>query len=140
MGNEPGKAIIHVDPQTFGSSIVHPIGESTESVSMTTASGFAREHGIDTVDFMKIDTEGFDLDVLAGATDLLREQRIRFVMAECEPLPVTKYFVSFGDLANFFAEYPYKLFGIYRQQPHWDGKKSVLYFNALFICDQLVGS
>jgi FkbM family methyltransferase len=139
MGSRPGESIINVHPDTLGSSMAHETGGAAEKIVVTTPSEFAREHKIETIDFMKVDTEGFDLEVLAGAAPLLREQRIRFVMAECEPLPVTGYFVSFCALADFFKSYPYKLFGIYRQQPDWDGRRSLLYFNVLFICDELGG-
>jgi FkbM family methyltransferase len=139
MGSEAGTAVINVDPDSQRSSIVHETGGSAEKVVMTTVSEFAREHNIEMIDFLKVDTEGLDLQVLLGATPLLRDQRIRFVMAECEPLTVTGYFVSFSALAKFFQDYPYKLFGVYRQQPDWDGRKSLLFFNVLFICDELGG-
>lgn len=139
MGSEAGEAVINVHPDSLGSSMVHETGGVAEKIVVTTPSEFAREHGIEMIDFMKVDTEGFDLQVLAGAAPLLRDQKIRFVMAECEPLAVTGYFVSFTALARFFEDYPYKLFGVYRQQPDWDGRKSLLYFNVLFICDELGG-
>ena len=119
MGGEAGESSINVHPDSLGSSMAHETGGAVEKISVTTPSDFAREHGLGKIDFMKVDTEGFDLQVLAGAAPLLREQRIRFVMAECEPLPVTGYFVSFCALAEFFKNLPYKLFGIYRQQPEW---------------------
>lgn len=139
MGSEAGEAAINVHPDSLGSSMVHETGGAAEKISVTTPSGFARENGIEKIDFMKVDTEGFDLQVLAGAVPLMRDQRIRFLMVECEPLAVTGYFVSFNAMAKFVEDYPYKLFGIYRQQPDWDGRKSLLYFNALFICDELGG-
>ena len=119
--------------------MVHETSGAAEKIVVTTPSEFARENNIEMIDFMKVDTEGFDLQVLAGAAPLLREQRIRFVMAECEPLAITGYFAPFTALAKFIEDYPYKLFGVYRQQPDWNGRKSLLYFNVLFICDELGG-
>lgn len=137
MGREAGELVINVDPETVGSSIVNKTSGGAEKVSVTTAALFSSRNQIGKIDFMKIDTEGYDLEVLAGAAPLLREQRIRFVMVECEPLPITRYFVSFCAIAEFMQSYPYKMFAIYRQQAQWDGRKSLQFFNAVFICNEL---
>lgn len=51
-------------------------------VSVTTLDGEMRARGIDFVDFIKIDAEGYDLKVLEGATDLLARQALGVVQFE----------------------------------------------------------
>jgi hypothetical protein len=75
---------------------------------------------------------------LAGAAPLLQRQNIRFVLSECEPVARTRNFASFPDLAGFMGGFGYQLFGVYEQQPEWDGRNALLYWNALFICEKLV--
>jgi FkbM family methyltransferase len=50
---------------------------------------FAAEHGIDRVDFIKIDVEGFEAEVLQGGRDLIRRLRPRAIVLE-EQRPVTE--------------------------------------------------
>jgi FkbM family methyltransferase len=54
----------------------------TEAVRIETLDGFCREHGIDRIDFLKMDVEGHELDVLAGATDLLARGAIGVIQFE----------------------------------------------------------
>jgi hypothetical protein len=53
-------------------------GPDTRRVEIRTmtADGYCRARGIETVHFMKCDTEGHDLFVLLGATELFRQERI----------------------------------------------------------------
>jgi hypothetical protein len=48
---------------------------------------FCSDEGIDRIDFLKIDMEGLELEVLRGATRMLKEQRfgiIQFEFGECD--------------------------------------------------------
>lgn len=139
MGREAGDAQINVNPISRISSIVQNRPEDhPETIKLETIADFAESHRLEAIDFLKIDTEGFDLEVLAGAAPLLRQQRIHFVLSECEPVVRTKKFVAFPALADSLAEFDYSLFGVYEQQPEWDGRNMILYWNALFIGSKLI--
>ncbi|MEP7055731.1 MAG: FkbM family methyltransferase [Actinomycetota bacterium] len=56
----------------------------TITVPLTTVDAFATERGVDIVDLLKIDTEGYETAVLQGAKGLLETGRVRFVLAECD--------------------------------------------------------
>jgi FkbM family methyltransferase len=139
MGSESGDMIINVSPYSEASSIgLKRPEDHAEPIRIETIAGFAKKHKIDRIDFLKVDTEGYDLDVLSGAAPLLREQRIHFVQSECEPTGRTQNFVDFASLAQFMAGHGYQVFAVYEQQPEWDGRNELLYWNALFICESLV--
>jgi len=53
-----------------------------ETVPVGTVDAFTQEHGITDIDLLKIDTQGFDLEVIKGAQQLLAAGRIRTVMVE----------------------------------------------------------
>lgn len=56
----------------------------TSSVSLTTLGGFCRRLGIDQIDFMKIDVEGHELNVLRGASDMSKPiSFIQFEFGDC---------------------------------------------------------
>jgi FkbM family methyltransferase len=105
MGREPGQTTIHVNPLNTISSIKLSRPEDhPETIELETIARVAERHGLDTIDFLKVDTEGYDLEVLAGAAPLLQQQKIH----------------------------------VYEQQPEWDGRHSLLYWNALFISEKLI--
>ena len=54
-------------------------------VEVTTLDEFAVRHGIERIAFLKIDTEGFDVNVLRGARQLLAEGRIGPIQFEFIP-------------------------------------------------------
>jgi FkbM family methyltransferase len=55
------------------------------AVHCTTLDAFIREHDIARIDLLKVDTEGFDLDVLKGARTALAEGRIGVIQFEFIP-------------------------------------------------------
>ncbi|AGA31107.1 FkbM family methyltransferase [Singulisphaera acidiphila] len=51
-------------------------------VAITTLDAHAEAEGLDQIDFLKIDVEGFELGVIRGARGLLREKRVARIMLE----------------------------------------------------------
>jgi FkbM family methyltransferase len=139
MGSRPRQAVIHVNPESTLSSIKDTRqGDRVEVIRIETLVGFAKKNGLETIDFLKIDREGYDLEVLAGAVPLLEEQRIHFILAECEPVSTCKRFVSFSALADFLTPFGYRVFGIYDQRIEPATGNAVCFWNVLFICLALV--
>jgi FkbM family methyltransferase len=140
MGRAAGQMLINVNPISRMSSIKLSRPEDhSETIELETIAGFCKKHHVENIDFLKIDTEGFDLEVLTGAIPLLEQQRVHLIQCECEPVLRTKQFASFSDLAEFLAGFGYRVFGVYEQQPEWDGRNMLLYWNAIFICEKLIG-
>lgn len=59
-----------------------PQTSTSIEVPMNTIDAFCTEHGISRISLLKIDAEGFDLEVLKGARRMLGEGRIDFVVTE----------------------------------------------------------
>ncbi len=55
---------------------------STESVQVDTLDNFCRTKGIEKIDLLKIDTQGFELPILRGAAGLFDAQKIGAVLLE----------------------------------------------------------
>ena len=55
---------------------------SVESVQVVTLDGFCSANGIDRIDLLKIDTQGFELPVLRGGVGLFNGQRVGAVLLE----------------------------------------------------------
>lgn len=74
------------------------------TVPVETLDEVATREGVSRIDFLKIDTEGHELAVLAGAARLLRERRIRFIQFEFNALHVFSR-VFFRDFRQALGDY-----------------------------------
>ena len=93
---------------------------------------------IDAVDFVKVDTEGYELEVIRGAERALENQKIGVIYLESEPTPSKRHFVPFEVLRDKLSDFGYHVYGIYDQVPRCDGQKHLWYFNPVFVCNKLV--
>lgn len=59
---------------------------TTEKIQLTSVDLFCREHSIDTLSLLKIDTEGHDLRVLEGCKRMLSDHRIQVAQFEYNQL------------------------------------------------------
>jgi hypothetical protein len=56
--------------------------DRVERIALTTLDSYCAFEGIQKIDFLKIDAEGHDLEVLKGASTMLAEGRITYVQFE----------------------------------------------------------
>jgi FkbM family methyltransferase len=114
--------------------------KSGESVALDTVDNFCRSRSIDSVDYLKIDTEGHDLEVLKGATGMLTEFRIGLIQAEVSMNPDNNLHVSFFRVADHLETLGYRLFGVYEQVNEFPTKRpnlrrsNVVYMSPKIIC------
>ncbi|MEV4757074.1 FkbM family methyltransferase [Micromonospora sp. NPDC049559] len=107
-----------------------------ESVPVATVDGFCREHGLDRISYLKIDTEGADLDVLRGAEEMLADQRVALVQVEAGMNRGNDTHVPFEELKEFLEARGYLLFGVYEQVPEWPtGRPHLRRCNAVFLAE-----
>ena len=136
MGSIRGTKEINLNDDSKVNSILHNVTANKEEIRVETIDCFMKRTGIDILDFLKIDTEGYELEVLTGAREALAEQRIGMLFIESEPKETNKHFIPFDDLQKFMDSFDYHLFGIYEQQVHWSGEHHILFFNPVFICQK----
>jgi FkbM family methyltransferase len=94
-------------------------GMITEQVDIVTLDEFCSDRKIRWVNYLKIDTEGGDLEVLKGGKNMIDEQRIDFVEVEAGMNAGNKWHVPFETLKNHLESRDYFLFGIYEQMYEW---------------------
>lgn len=115
---------------------VKEIGERTEIVQIYTLDEICESESIKHIDVLKIDTEGFDIEVLKGATSMLKENNITFIQVEAGMNPGNKLHVPLQGFVDFLTPYGYVLFGIYEQHLEWTGEKRLAFSNPVFICEK----
>jgi FkbM family methyltransferase len=134
MGAETGRALISLHPNSQHNSLLAKDTRSSEEIEVTSIDEFCGKRGIGTVDFLKIDTEGFEFEVLRGAQGMLSGRRIRILQLEAESGRTGGHFANMGDLADYLGPLGYRLFGIFDQYCERGG---LLYFNPVFVSGEI---
>lgn len=87
----------------------------TAEVRLESLDEFCADHGFTFIDVLKIDTQGYDLQVLKGATKLLHARRVRAVLLEANFVPMYRRQASFSELHEFLSSCGYRLVDLYNQ-------------------------
>jgi hypothetical protein len=75
---------------------------------------YCLNHNIDKIDLLKIDTEGYELNVLDGATKMLSSANISLIFCEIGFLRANNRNTYFADLTEWLAMRDYHFFGLYQ--------------------------
>lgn len=113
LGSFTGES--RIDTTVSHSSMATISASGNEVIDLMTASEFCAANGIHHISFLKIDTEGFDLEVLRGAEALLDEVRVDFIQVEAGMNPENITHVYFEAFTSYLHAFGYRLFGIYEQ-------------------------
>lgn len=132
LGSESGTARMSVE----GTSDVFRISDGgTEEVPVSTIDLF----DIERISFMKVDAEGYDLEVMKGAVGKLRGQQIDVVQVEVGMHPQNDLHVRFEDMKGFMEQNGMKLFSIFEQSPFYAPPSPSMYrADAVFISNAMV--
>jgi len=90
-----------------------PIG--TETVPMARLDTFATRHGLDRIDLLKVDTQGYEMSVLLGAGRMLEERRIGALLLEVNFSPIYTGQPAFGSLLEHLEVKGYGLVDFYQK-------------------------
>ena len=88
-----------------------PLQEKEERVRLKTLDNYCLERQIQQIDFLKIDVEGHELEVLRGSSEMLRQERIGIIQFEYGGCNIdSKVFLK--DLFDAFQGLPYEFYKI----------------------------
>lgn len=107
-------------------------------VKQMTLDTFVQKEKLETIDLLKIDTEGNELQVLQGAKDLLKRKKVRFVQFEFNEMNAYSktFFKDFVDLLPGYTFYRLMPHGLYPMGPYRPSTHEVFAFqNILAIPD-----
>ena len=103
----------------------------TYLVEVVTIDAFCKNNAVSHIHLLKTDTEGYELNVLKGASDMMKRNAIQFVYVE---VFFNENYVgqsSFGDIYNFLLENGFELVRFYEVLYTAEGLASKT--DALFI-------
>lgn len=99
-------------------------------VEVSTVDAYCAANRIDYIDLLKIDTQGYDYQVLRGSSEMLSRRNIRFALCEISLDDMYVGTERFDKLFAYMYERGYALFGIYDQ--HWRHEK-LSWADAMFV-------
>ncbi len=115
FGDEAGLFEIQIQADSQGNTLA-PKSSSRGSIKvrLETIDAFAGNKGIDQIDLLKIDVEGFELQVLEGASGMLRAGAVRHIFAECVFAPDTVHpHTDFFDLHRVLSGFGFRIVAFY---------------------------
>ncbi len=115
---EAGTAEGAAAPEAEGEVLERARGEVFEIESNTLdalSAGFERRH----IGILKLDVEGYEPQVLAGARGLLADQAIDVVYVEAGIDPGNSQQSYYREIEDLLGSYRYRLFRIYEQTHEW---------------------
>jgi len=140
LGSRQGTASLLLEgtPDRFRIEKHAPAGARTETVSIDTLSHVCSRFAIREISYLKIDTEGYDLEVLRGGETLLRERRVQVIEVEAAMGPDNDRHIPYAEFVCYLEMFGYRLFGIYEQVPEWPtGRPQLRRGNLVFISPKL---
>jgi FkbM family methyltransferase len=138
-GASAGHMDIVVDPNSSSalnqlrSDLATPLPSSRKQklgIQIAAIDDICEEQGINRIDILKTDTEGYDAEVLAGAHRMLSEERVRCIMCEVGFLG-DKQHTDFTKVFLFLHQLGFEIAGIY--EPSYFSNYRIDFTNALFI-------
>jgi FkbM family methyltransferase len=103
------------DMSSFLEPSVDAWGEITDRypVDVTTVDDYCAARGVERIDILKSDTQGFDLDVLRGAQRMIDRRAIRLVFLEITFSDMYKGSPRFDEIYAFLADRGFALVSFY---------------------------
>ena len=103
FGDKKETLQIFYDNEAQGSaSILMKSGKYSEEIKIETIDNFCQENNIERIDFLKMDVQGYEYNILLGAEEMLKKGKIQFIQFEFdEPNIENRIFLKdFWDLLN----------------------------------------
>jgi FkbM family methyltransferase len=116
-----------------GSLMAH---STSIDVKVETLDGFCEREHITNIDILKLDTQGYELKVLAGAHSGLAHHKIKMVCAEVLFSSLYENQAYFHEVYQYLHSSGYSFLGLYGHS--YSSANRLLWADALFIADELV--
>lgn len=85
----------------------------TETIKVVTGDDFCKKNNVDQIDLLKIDTEGYELEVLKGFTEMIAAGKIRAIFCEVGFDKSNKRNTFLNDVLNFTSDRGFQFYGLY---------------------------
>lgn len=143
LGGKDGNLIVDIKDDIASEMVslveseVYTNSPTSETIKVETLDDFCGKNGIEYINYLKIDTEGYDLNVLKGAQGLIRKKAIKFIQVEAGISKENSVHVKYSILSHFLESKGFQLYGFYEQTPDWpNNSKALRRVNAVFFNEE----
>lgn len=136
LGSESGTLKFSRNSESEMSSFLEPSTDcwgtvrETHEVAVKTLDQYCSEEGISHIDILKSDTQGFDLEVIKGAKQLLMRNAVHLIFIEIILCDMYKGLPRIDEIYSFLAEQGFSLVSFY--QFHYQHPRAA-WTDALFV-------
>ncbi|MBT6438568.1 MAG: FkbM family methyltransferase [Flavobacteriales bacterium] len=137
FGNEKGVEEIFLRRRSIYNSL-NPLvnvrtsdSQESQQIEIDTIDLFCKSKNIEHIDILKVDTEGFDLNVLKGAESMIIARKVKFILIEVTFDKDNAHNSSYNIISSFLKEFDYKIHGFYNQSLNNQSTR-MNYCDALF--------
>ncbi len=140
LGSEPGKKVIHYDRDGSVWGSLYPASHESYKINLdkkteieiSTVENFCSENGIGRIDFLKIDVEGYEIEVLKGCKGLIEDEKIGIIQFEfgVASIPARIFMRDFFELLKDYSIFRILQNGV-RQITY--SEKSELFFTTNYL-------
>ena len=100
-------------------------------VSLTTVDQIVEEENIKKIDILKLDVQGAEYKVMAGAKKSMEKEMISLIYTEIITIPTYENQKEFDEVLKMFRHYGFELFNIYNSGHTEKGR--LQYIDAVFV-------
>lgn len=110
-----------------------------ESICLDSIDNFCEQKKISHINFLKIDTEGHDLEVLKGAYKMLDGFKIDIIQVEAGMNMLNKLHIPLEAFKSYLELKGYFIYRIYEQFPEWPtGRVNLRRCDPVFISQRII--
>ena len=144
LGESSGKAVFNINASRPTNSLL-PAAEDLQAdlqglcktverveVAVTSIDDYCAGQGLDRIDIIKLDLQGYDYQALLGAKSAMRGARV--VLVEVLFTEIYKGCHLFPDILRLMGEYGFRLFTL--SGIHYGSRDELLWADAIFVKDQ----
>lgn len=138
LGSAIQNHTIHKNNSSGASSLKGDDGRffETETVKINTAQNFCTQNEITTIDLLKMDVEGYEMDVLKGFGPLLKNN-VKLIYTEIGFDPTDAYKTYISDMLIYTNDNGFIVSGFY--EPYrWGNGKLKVFYNMLLVNSTLI--
>jgi FkbM family methyltransferase len=105
----------------------------TEIIAVDTVDEFCRARGLDRIDLLKLDVQGWELSVIQGAQSMLGDNAVRFIFSEVAFRRSDIDMQHFGPFNDMMESCGFMFCGFYESFRYGPAKQFVNFSNALYL-------
>lgn len=120
LADRAGELVLHTMGRSEMNSFLRPLADAGEEVverevvPVTTVDDYCAQQSLESIDVLKIDAQGFDLDVIKGARQMIAENRVHLIYLELIFSKMYEGVPRFDEIYGHLADSGFDLVCLYR--------------------------